>query len=564
MNITPRRLKLLVVDDVALLREVLCEQLQLLGHEPISAENGEQAIARFVETSPDVVLMDLMMPVMDGIAATRAIRNLPGARWVPIIMLSAHSEESEFINALKSGCDDYLVKPIKLAVLEAKIHALQRIAEMHNEIEKSRRELQHFYALAEDELKLAQHIMARLVRRDGNDNIAASWSEAAASVSGDIILTAAAENGVTYTMLADATGHGLAAAITLIPVANVFYAMASKGFSVASIVEEMNRQVRTYCPIERFVALALVAVDANESVIEVWNGGIPPLLLLDAQGNELRRFQSRHLPLGIIGGDAFQNEPEFFHYDLQLQLALFSDGLVEAGASENFGLERIAAALQIPAPDARLRILQRSLRDFLGDEKHHDDISFVLIECPLICALKNFEVALGPRISSQVQSDWSLHTTLSARQLKSIDFVPMVVNWAQAMGLAKEHSGAFFLVITELFVNALEHGLLELSSTTKLEPNGFERFVEARQARLQALDSGQIQLALTYRNEADCAVISIHVRDTGNGFAAHALDANGLIDNKTPSGRGIALLRKFCRTLEYRGNGNEVYAELVC
>jgi two-component system, HptB-dependent secretion and biofilm response regulator len=569
MNSNQRRLKLLVAEDAELLREVLCAQLRRLGHEAIAAENGEQAVTRYIETSPDVVLMDWVMPIMDGIAATRAIRALPGARWTPIIMLSAHGEEKEFVNALMNGCDDYLIKPIKLPMLEAKIHALQRIAEMHNEIERSQRELQHFYAKAEEELALARHIMGQLVQRKDESEASSNvpdtrWSQAASSVSGDITLTSTAENGVTYTMLADATGHGLAAAITLIPVVDVFYAMTTKGFSVASIVEEMNRQVRTYCPIERFVALTLVGVNVHESIIEVWNGGIPPLLLLDSQGKLLRRFQSRYPPLGVLKDTVFRSASEFFHYDAPLQLIAFSDGLPEAGDGEHFGYERILAALSAAPPAQRLHAVQQALRDFLGDAKHHDDISLVLIECLLPSMMRDRSNPVVGHSAPLVQSDWSLQTTLSAQQIKTIDLVPMMVNWAQAMGLAREHSSTFFLVVTELFTNAVEHGLLELSSEIKLETNGFERFIELRQQRLQALSEGQIHISLLSRDTAEGTVVSIHIHDSGKGFAAPPNDATDLSNNNTPSGRGIALVRQFCRTLEYRGCGNEVYAELVC
>lgn len=569
MSLSQNALTLLVVDDAELVREVLCEQLRLLGHKAVAAENGEQALAKFVEVAPDLVLMDWMMPVMDGIAATRAIRSLPDAGWVPIIMLSAHGEENEIVNALQNGCDDYLIKPIKLPVLEAKIHALQRIAAMHHEIERSQRELQHFYAQADEELKLARHIMGRLVRRkedDDSEHSATSlqWSQPASSVSGDIILTTSAENGITYTMLADATGHGLAAAITLIPIVNVFYAMTSKGFSIATIVEEMNRQVRTYCPIERFVALTLIGINVHESIIEVWNGGIPPLMLIDVHGNSVRSFKSRYLPLGVLAENAFKGEPEFFHYAEPLQLIAFSDGLIEAGDGEVFGIERVREALSAVPPALRLQSVQRALREFLGDAKHHDDISLALIECPLPNSLiERSDNVVRTQVSS-IQSDWSLQTSLSAQQLQNIDFIPMLVNWAQAMGLAREHSSIFFLVVTELFANALEHGLLELSSRVKLESNGFERFMEQRQQRLHELTEGQIQIALSSRNTEMGTVIGIHIRDSGKGFPAELIDLAGLDDNKTPSGRGIALVKKFCRKVEYRGCGNEVYAELVC
>ncbi|HSB96360.1 MAG TPA: response regulator, partial [Spongiibacteraceae bacterium] len=115
-----RRLKVLIVDDVALNRQILSAQLQHLGHESFEAEDGHDALVRFLELAPDIVLMDLAMPLMDGIEAARIIRTLPNARWVPIIMLTGHRDEAEFISALDAGCDDYLSKPIKLSILEAK------------------------------------------------------------------------------------------------------------------------------------------------------------------------------------------------------------------------------------------------------------------------------------------------------------------------------------------------------------------------------------------------------------------------------------------------------------
>ena len=569
MTSPERRLKLLVVDDAELVREVLCEQLRLLGHEAIAAENGEQALALYLDLCPDVVLMDWVMPVMDGMTATRAIRALPGAHWVPIIMLSAHGEESEYVNALRNGCDDYLVKPVKLPVLEAKIYALQRIAEMHNEIERSQHELQQFYEQAEEEFELARYIMTRLVRSkasygEGETDLlpVKGWLQPASQLSGDIVLYAPTEKGYCV-MLADATGHGLSAAITLIPVVNVFYAMTAKGFGVASIVEEMNRQVRTVCPIERFVAIALIGIDAREHVIEVWNGGIPPLQLLDEHGEPIHRFLSRNLPLGIVGERDFKNMPEYHRFDRPLQLLAYTDGLPEAGEPEAFGNERILAAMRAVPTAQRLAVLRQAFVDFIGSARQRDDITAVLIECPLASVVSNRTQALAKPAVPRVRGDWSLQTTLSAQQLKTIDFVPMVVDWAHAMGLPREQGSTFFLVVTELFVNALEHGLLELSSHLKLESNGFERFVALRQQRLAALVEGEIFVGLTSRATPDGTVVGIHMRDSGRGFATEPCNGSGLGGNQAPSGRGIALVKKFCRTLEYRGCGNEVYAELV-
>lgn len=565
MDNATRSLKILVVDDTAMSRMVLCEFLQTLGHQAMEAVDGHDAMVRFLEFAPDLVLMDLMMPAMDGIEATRAIRTLPGANWVPIILLSAWGSQDQFVAALNAGCDDCLAKPINFPLLEAKINALQRIAEMQQEIDKRGRELQKFYAYAEEELSLTEHIMSRLVRREPMDNRGyAQWTEAAFGASGDILATTRSDNSIRYAMLADATGHGLAAAVTLIPVTNVFYAMTAKGFGIASIIEEMNRQVRSYCPIERFVAVTLIAVNTQNHLIEVWNGGNPPLLALAEDGREVRRFRSRHLPLGILTPDRFSSETEFLHHDQALQLVLFSDGLIEAGSGEQFGIERVAAALTAYPPARRLPALRHAFRDFIGDATPHDDISFALLDCPLADTAGSSRPATAPSIGERDESDeWTLLTTLSAAQLKSVDVVPLVVEWAHAMGLPKQASGNFFLVVTELFVNALEHGLLGMDSALKQGTDGFERYIELRNERLQNLREGQIQVALNYRSSDAGDVLRIHLKDSGNGFNYMALTDNALNDTVALSGRGIALVRSLCQALEYRDNGSEVYAEML-
>src|SRR5690606_13867165 len=131
----------------------------------------------------------------------------------------------KLVRALKSGCDDYLLKPVNPQILAAKIHAFQRVADMQSEMDRQREELRGYRNYAEEELSLTEHIMKRLVRRDEplHPHLQV-WNEAVRGASGDIVLSTQSENGATYLMLADATGHGLSAAVTLIPVTNVFYA----------------------------------------------------------------------------------------------------------------------------------------------------------------------------------------------------------------------------------------------------------------------------------------------------------------------------------------------------
>jgi len=339
--------------------------------------------------------------------------------------------------------------------------------------------------------------------------------------------------------------------------------MASKGFNVATIVEEMNQQVRSFCPVERFVALTLVAVKPQADIIEVWNGGNPPVIVLDETGAIVRTFKSKHMPLGILNEHQFSAVTEFLHYNDNLQLALFSDGLIEAGAGEQYGTERLLAVLTSGDAATRLQRLQADFSHFLGAAKPHDDVSFTLLDCVREVPVQSVEEAVeSQRIYKLGSREWHLDALLSAEQLRDVDFVPMVVEWGHKMGLSRESGGNFFVVMTELFINALDHGLLELPSEIKQSDDGFERYFELRQTRLQQLNSGLIHIVVTQKTIDGEDILAIRLRDSGSGFLHQHYSSTDLAANISRSGRGIALVKKLCRLVEYIGTGNEVYAEL--
>ena len=115
--------KVLIVEDEARLREVLCDYFSSKGELPVEAENGVQALARLEEESFDAVLMDIMMPELDGLSVCRAVRRTSD---VPILFLTALSDEEDKLLGYELGADDYITKPFTLSVLYAKTMALIR------------------------------------------------------------------------------------------------------------------------------------------------------------------------------------------------------------------------------------------------------------------------------------------------------------------------------------------------------------------------------------------------------------------------------------------------------
>ncbi len=118
--------RVLVVEDEAHIRELVCLHLGLEGYECIPAADGRQALRAANEQRLDLIVLDLMIPVIDGIAVCRAIRREGPNRDVPILMLTARREESDKVLGLESGADDYLAKPFGVRELVARTHALLR------------------------------------------------------------------------------------------------------------------------------------------------------------------------------------------------------------------------------------------------------------------------------------------------------------------------------------------------------------------------------------------------------------------------------------------------------
>lgn len=96
--------------------------------------DGAAAVAAYQADTPDLVLMDVMMPVLDGIEATRRIKALGGRRWVPVMLLTGLSAQEEIVAGFDAGADDYLIKPIVFAVLDARMRSMQRIANIQDSL----------------------------------------------------------------------------------------------------------------------------------------------------------------------------------------------------------------------------------------------------------------------------------------------------------------------------------------------------------------------------------------------------------------------------------------------
>ena len=116
--------KILLVEDNEMNRDMLSRRLERKGYQVVLAVDGQEGVEMATSQAPDLVLMDMSLPVLDGWEATRRLKAAPATAHLPVIALTAHAMSSDRSKALAAGCDEYETKPIELPRLLAKIEAL--------------------------------------------------------------------------------------------------------------------------------------------------------------------------------------------------------------------------------------------------------------------------------------------------------------------------------------------------------------------------------------------------------------------------------------------------------
>ena len=137
---TPPRI--LAVDDMPTNLEILRVRLEAQGYEVITAEDGEQALTKARELEPDLVLLDIMMPKLDGIAVLKQLKQDAMLRFVPVILVTAKSDIRDVVSGLDAGGDEYLTKPFEHAALTARVRSLLRVKELHDTVQHQATKLQ--------------------------------------------------------------------------------------------------------------------------------------------------------------------------------------------------------------------------------------------------------------------------------------------------------------------------------------------------------------------------------------------------------------------------------------
>ena len=553
-------LKVLVADDNEMDRLLLSTFVRKEGYQVEPAVDGVDALQKFESERPQMVLLDALMPGMDGFEVARHIKANSGDDFVPIIFLTSLTEADELARCVDAGGDDFLSKPYNKVILKAKLSALERMRSLHTTLQRQRDEIARHHAHMVQEQQAAKAVF---------DNVAHTGSldlpfirhliSPLAVFNGDVLLAARNPADDLYLLLGDFTGHGLTAAVGAMPLAEIFYGMSAKGFTPAEILRESNRKLHSILPQGYFCCAMMIACNFRKGTIEYWNGGLPPGCLLRAASGELLHLESTHLPLGILQDHRFDDTTRVVEAAIGDRLLMCTDGVIEARdeQGEQFGFERLDALITAANADQSIfETLRSVVYRHMGSSGREDDIT--LAEVTMV----SHEDSAGA-VSQSVNEppdgsdDWRLVYELGPRSLRSSNPLPLLQHVVMEVPQLRAHIGEIYTVLAELYSNSLEHGLMRLDSKLKSSPEGFAAYYQARAQGLASLQ-GHIRFEFTCSIDGKDGELIINVVDSGPGFDYESVLSRGEGDSTAYFGRGLRLLGELCQSLEYRGCGNEV------
>jgi len=543
-------LKILVVDDQELNRNLLQHMLKFEGFDVVLAENGRQAIDKCKQEQPDLVLLDVVMPEMDGYETAPLLKKLSTEVYLPIIFITALGDQDSLRRCLEVGGDDFLNKPFDRVILQAKIKAHSRIRALSMKTFEQNKELDFYRLKTEREHQIVEHIFNRAL--EGNYHIPHLLDyhlSPASMFNGDIMLVALGPTGNLYVMMGDFTGHGLSSAVGTLPVSRTFYTMTQKGLAVGDIAKEINDILLTLLPDDMFCAATIVELSSKGQSLSVWAGGTPDMYIVDDEIGIKTHINSQHMALGILEEDEFDISTENYSVNSNERLFIATDGVVESFDTDNqmFGYERLTALLNDKSQNSIEQIVN-ALTEFRGNAEQDDDISILSLRCGAV----NSDVDNFDDIYSSLPHRMALDLTIE--QIKHADPVVELIDMLTFLKGAEFHRSTLFLLLSEAYNNAVDHGLLRLDSKIKDHEDGFIEYYVQRAERLEQLQDGLIQVSIEYDPATTC--IHFIVSDSGSGFNVNHIDVD--IESDHEHGRGNVLLRELATSVSYNETGNQI------
>ncbi len=320
---------ILVVDDDALSRRMLVRSLSELGYLCKESESGEDAWSQLQASQPTLLLLDFELPGLNGADLLRRLRaeTNPEIAQIPTIMLTGHGGEESEVGCLEAGADDFVIKPINLAILRARIETQLRLRSLRRQLQKQNEELEEWRRNLEQDLAAARLTQRSLIPHKPPN--LPGWDIAACfrpviEVGGDIYGWLRQRPDQMFFWIADATGHGASAALLTTLSKLLFHHGISENDSPGAIMAAVNNEFQAIFGARSFMTAMCVRLELETGRATVAGAGHPPLLI-SRRGGKTELIPSSAPPLGLV------DQPQFDETTVDLQagdsFVLYTDGL---------------------------------------------------------------------------------------------------------------------------------------------------------------------------------------------------------------------------------------------
>ncbi|MDH5256614.1 MAG: SpoIIE family protein phosphatase [Gammaproteobacteria bacterium] len=370
------KMRILIADDDDDNRNRLDIILRSAGHEVYIACDGNEAVKLALLNMPDLILMDVIMPNMTGYDAARKIKEQISEKFIPILFLTAVTDNESLAGCISAGGDDFINKPVHPLILNAKLAAFQRISQMYEKLDEYQRK-------NEIEMEASKEVLDSVIYQNDQDIKGLQvWAKSPGHFSGDTRLYREMDNGHIYVLLCDFTGHGLPAAIGTVFVSDLFRSMTSKNIPALYILNEINTKMNQILPTGRYCAAIMMDYCPSDNKVTLWNCGLPDVYLTDKNRKIVADYPSQNVPLGVLSGGITTDPYEIDTNNIS-EVIIFSDGITEAEdpSGNMYGDEKLIELIESSSSEKDLFTeIKTDVEGFMNGEDPSDDISLVVFK----------------------------------------------------------------------------------------------------------------------------------------------------------------------------------------
>jgi len=393
----PDQFHILVVDDNANNRDLLSRQLHRENYRVSTAVNGKQALEMVEAEGYDLILLDLLMPEMNGYQVLRELKSAEPWRDLPVIMISANEEIEQVVQCIAMGADDYLSKPFNTILLKARIGA---------SLEKKRlRDKERKYSqLISRELEKGRQMQLDFLPRESALQLTGwemkSFFKPAYQMAGDFYDSFRLDQDNIAIVIADVCDKGVGAALFMALFRSLIRIFADTnlqkeaimtGESSTNLVHSRaleslkltnNYVAQHHGDLTMFATIFYGILNTETGLLSYINAGHEPVLIIDVGGAIINQLKSTGPSVGILPGIDYKIQQT--NIDPGLTLFSFTDGLPEAKNKDGkfFSMEQVSNLLQKPYAtlDKLVENITEKVIEHIGEEQQFDDITILALK----------------------------------------------------------------------------------------------------------------------------------------------------------------------------------------